>query len=208
MKPQPTAQGPRRQARLVAWATWATWAACGLPSLSNAHELAANRATVVQRDDTHWAITCLIDYPQLLHRMLAPKRSWADFVVQAAAMPLAEFQQSVARAHQQVATRLLLTGPGGERVALRNWQWPEAPETHKRLQAGAMQLITGGGSGAGDGSHGHGTETAVRAEALSAQPLKSLAVRFPAEFGRVLVVSYRPQQAWTENGTTTLRLRF
>lgn len=53
----------------------AVWLACALTTAAAAHELPANRVTLVLRDDNHLSLTCFIDYTTALHRALVPQRA-------------------------------------------------------------------------------------------------------------------------------------
>ena len=54
----------------------------------------------------------------------------------------------------------------------------------------AMQSVVGAGE------HGHETPFEIHAEVASTRAIASVVVRLPDEFGKLLVVSYRPRQAW------------
>ena len=169
---------------------------------AGAYELAANRLTLVLRDDTHVSMTWFIDYPSALHRALAPQRALPEFVLLYSAMKPAEFQKELLRAQAKFSAGTRLTRGAGEPLPVTNWQWPEAARAQALLQARAMQSLVAAGE--------HPTESRfeIRAEAGTARPVDAVAIRSPDEFGTVLVVSYRPPQAWAPAGSAPTSAKF
>lgn len=47
-------------------------------------------------------------------------------------------------------------------------------------------------------AHSHEAPIEVLADAVAAKPITAVTVRFPEEFGKVLVVSYQPKQVWVD----------
>lgn len=177
--------GVSMSARLLA-----AWLACALTTAAAAHELPANRVTLVLRDDRHLSLTCFIDYTTALHRALAPQRALHDFVLQYAAMKPAEFQKELLKAQQKFKAGTTLALPTGEPLTLRHWRWPEASHAQQLLQQRAMQSVVGGAE------HAHEMPFEVHAEVASPRAIASVVARLPDEFGKLLVVSYRPRQVW------------
>ena len=214
---------------------WAVLAALWMVSASTtnaqAHELPANRLTLVLRDTHHITLTYHLDYlayVQALHQALAPQRAAAEFVLMLAAMPAPEFQKEQARAHAKFSKSTQLNLQSGEALMLTNWQWPSAVRAHALMQQRAMQAVVGGGRGGGGGGgggggsdHAHGAtnEAAhdaspgnapfeIRAEATSTRRIDAVNARLPDEFGNVLVVSYQPKQAWLKRGSAATAIKF
>ena len=175
----------------------AAWLACALTTAAAAHELPANRVTLVLRDDNHMSVTCFIDYTAALHRALAPQHTLRDFVLQYAAMKPAEFQKELLKAQQKFKAGTALSLPTGEALTM-NWRWPEPARAQALLQARAMQTLVGAAD------HGHETPFEIHAEVASTRAVASVVVRLPDEFGKLLVVSYRPRQAWVAPRAATL----
>lgn len=170
-----------------------------------AHDLPANRVTLVLRDETHLSLTCFIDYAQALHRTLAPEQALQDFVLLYSAMKPADFRAAAAQAHAKWSLDTRLTLPTGQALAARNWQWPEPGRAQALLQARAMHLLTGGRS---DQDHGHETADEIRAEATSASKMETISVQLPTAFGKVLLVSYQPRQVWIDSRSAPMSVRF
>ena len=118
-------------------------------------------------------------------------------------MPPAEFQKALLKAQAKFSagTQLRLLSknkpaaqatPLALTLALTHWQWPDAKSAQALLQQRAMHTLVGAGE------HPMEVPFEIRAEAASKEAITSLEVRLPEEMGKVLVVSYRPQQVWFE----------
>ena len=175
---------------------------CLLGATSRAHELPANRLTLVLRDETHLSLSYFVDYTEALHQVLAPKRALQDFILVYSAMQQRDFEAALTKAHAELIVGTQLVSPTGELLATRNWQWPEPARARALLQERTMQMLTGGDD------HVHPGACEVRAEATSIRPIGSVSVRLPSELGKVLVVSYRPRQTWIEPRVRPVAIRF
>jgi hypothetical protein len=207
---------PHRRLTSLKW--WAVLTVLWMASVSSAHELPANRLTLVMRDTQHVTLTYHLDYlayVRALHQALAPQRPAAEFVLMLAAMPAPEFQKEQARAHAKFSKGTQLNLQNGQALVLTNWQWPNAARAHALMQQRAMQAVVGGGGGAGDHAHeaANGaspgnTSFEIRAEATSTRRIDAVNARLPDEFGNVLVVSYQPKQAWVKRGGAAAAIKF
>ena len=65
---------------------------------SEAHELPANRLSLVLRDETHLSLTYFVDYAEVLHRTLAPKQALLEFIVVYSAMKQGDFEAALVKA--------------------------------------------------------------------------------------------------------------
>jgi hypothetical protein len=159
---------------------------------AQAHELDSNRATLVLRDRLHVSITFFVDYPGVLHQVLAPQRSVQEFVLMYASMKPPEFKAQLIEAQRQLQSNTALMLHGGKAAMLTQWKWPEAAVVQNLLQQRAMQAVVA------PGDHAHIAPTEIRAEAKSthAADFTSVTLKLPAQFQQVLVVSYRPKQVW------------
>lgn len=191
---------PTRRGCLVALFGLAGQALCAGPA--RGHELPENRLTLVLRNGHHLALTLLIDYPETLHRTLAPQQAFAQFALACAAMPAADLQAQLQRAHArlQADTRLVL--PDGSELPIIRWQWPDATQAQALMQQRVMAAVVA------PGDHRHHPPTEIRAEARARHDLRELSVRLPAQLQRVLVVWSRPTQRWLDPGAASPPLRF
>jgi hypothetical protein len=202
---------PHRMLTSFKW--WAALAVLCMASVSSAHELPANRLTLVMRDTHHVTLTYHVDYVEALHQALAPQRAAGEFVLIWAAMPAPEFQKEQARAHAKFSKGTQLNLQNGQALTLTNWQWPSAVRAQTLLQQRAMQAVVGGGGSdhahkaANDASPGS-APFEMRAEATSTRRINAIAIRLPAELGNVLVVSYQPKQAWLRRGSAATAIKF
>ncbi len=177
-------------------------AAAGAP----AHELPANRLTVVQREPAHLQLSFHIDYLQALQRVLAPGSDVRAFALAHAALEAAQLAPLLQRAHAQLeaGTRLLL--PGGQAVPASGWRWPATAQAQALLQQQVMRALVA------PQDRAHEAPTEVRAEIALRLPLAAppppLQLQLPAVLQPVLVVSYRPSQTWSQPGAGAVLLRF
>ena len=160
-----------------------------------AHELQANRLTLVLRDRNHLTLTFFLTYTDALHRALAPARTLPEFALVYSAMKPEAFEQELLRAQAKFQTATRLTLSAGEDTAITNWTWPEPSRVQATLREHAMQAIVA------PGEHPHEAAVEIRAEATSPQDVGSVTLRLPEAFQPVLVVSYRPSQVWVEPKT-------
>lgn len=167
-----------------------------------AHELQANRLTMVLRERNHLSLTFYVDFGDALHRILAPKRPFQEFVLVHAAMKPQDFEKELLRAQVKIQAETRLTPADGRDVAITQWTWPEPARVQAALQERAMQAVVA------PADHAHGAPAEIRAEAAAARDIDALAVRLPEAFGQVLIVSYRPAQAWAAPGAAPVTIRF
>ena len=169
-----------------------------------AHELPSNRATLVLRDRQHLSLTFFVDYANVLHQVLAPKRSMQEFVLTYSAMKPQEFQTQLLAAQSKLQGGTGLAFASGKTAALTRWVWPQAAVVQNLLQQRAMQSVVA------PADHSHAVQTEIRTETLSANPddLTSVTLRLPPEFQQVLVVSYQPRQVFVKPGLPSPAIRF
>ena len=161
------------------------------------HELPENRATMVLRDDTHLSLTFYVDYPDVLQAVLAPKKSHREFLLACAAMTIDDFRKQIllVQTRLQTETRVVLNGVNGAKGAVINgWVWPDAARVQAAIQQEVMALMAG--NAANTYAHAHEEPTEIRANITQIAPIKSASIEFADAFGKMLLVSYRPQQIW------------
>ena len=169
-----------------------------------AHELQANRATLVLRERQHLSVTFFVNYTAVLHQVLAPKQAFTEFVLMYSSLPPQEFQVRLLGAQQQLQDRTVVVMASGRTIALTHWVWPEATAVQNLVQQRAMQAVVA------PGDHAHEVQTEIRAEAKASndRELGSVTLRLPPELQQVLVVSYQPRQVWVQPGTPSPEIRF
>ena len=167
-----------------------------------AHEMQANRLTLVLRDRNHLALTFYVDFPDALHRILAPKRPFQEFALVHAAMKPQDFQKELLRAQAKIQASTRLTLADGRDAAIVNWAWPEPARVHAALQERLMQAVVA------PADHSHGEPVEIRAEVAAERDIDAVSVRLPEEFQQVLVVSYRPAQVWVGPSAPAAAIRF
>ena len=174
-----------------------------MPLVAGAHELQENRATIVLRDQVHVSVTLYLNYCEALYQALAPQRPYAAFLVVYSGMKPDELQKELlkAQAKFQAGTRLHLSA-GGDEAPLTGWVWPDLKQVQDLLRRELMQAMVD------PASHTHEAPSEVRVEARAPRKVGSVFVRFPVEFRKVLVVSYRPNQTWAEPKGPGVEVKF
>lgn len=165
---------------------------CAWAHNAQAHELESNRATLVLRDAQHVSLTFFVDYPAVLHQVLAPNRTAQEFMLMVAAMKPEEFQAQLQEAQRKLQSSTILKTHKGKPAELINWSWPKAAAVQSQLQQRAMQSVVA----ASDHSHVVPTEIRVEAKSNNAADFTLVTLKLPAQFQQVLVVSYQPKQVW------------
>lgn len=166
--------------------------AAGRPGTAPAHEMEANRATMVLREGGHLSLTLYLDYMAALHLALAPGRPFDEFMLTHATMPAAQFAQAQETAHRKFEQRIRAEIKPGQALAFRGWQWPAPALVQQKLRERAMLLVRT------QGGHSHEPPLEIHAELAAGEDFHSLKMQFPPEFRDVLVVSYRPAQVWVK----------
>lgn len=168
----------------------------------DAHELQENRAALVLRDKTHVSLTLYVAWTETLHLALAPQRPMPEFLAVYSGMRPEDLQKQLDRAQTrlQAATKLFIAA--GAEVAYTNWVWPDARKVQSLLQQRIMQAVVD------PTAHSHEDPLEIHADAVAPGEITSLRVQFPEEFGKVLVVAYRPTQVWVEPKAVSPVIRF
>jgi hypothetical protein len=169
---------------------------------ANAHELLANRATLVLRDDTHVSITLYLAYADALHAALAPRQTTAEFLTMYSAMNSQSLEKELTRAQAQFQAGTKLYLPSGQPITITNWLWPDPRQVQAMIQQRIMQAMVD------PAGHAHDEPLEVHADANAAQKIVGLRVQFPPQFQKVLLVWYRPAQVWVEPTTWSPAIRF
>ena len=169
-----------------------------------AHELQENRATLVLRDKTHISVTLYIAYSDALYLALMPQRPFAAFLLIYSAMKPEEMQKELLRAQAkfQSATRMYLSPGPGREVAITNWVWPDVKRVQTMLQQRIMAATVD------PNGHAHDTPIEIHGDANAPHEVTAVTVKFPEEFQKVLVVSYKPNQVWADSKALSAEIKF
>lgn len=180
--------------------TAALLACCALPA--PAHELQANRVSLVLRDRNHLTLTLYLNYTDALHRILAPKRPMQEFLLTYSAMPTPALQKELQRAQAKLEAGIKLSLPNQKDLPIKNWLWPDPAKVQAALQERVMQAMVA------PGDHSHEAPAEIRAEAVASQDITSLNLRLPDEIQPAMLVWYRPNQWWAEPNSAIPALKF
>ena len=179
------------------------WLLSLLPICGAAHELPADRLTLVQREATHVSLTFRVDDIALMKRLVAPRASNADFLMPLSTMGDDGFTKALALARSRFESGVALRDARGRALRIERWRWPPAEDVRRRIRAVVMQSMVG------DGAHVHAEPVEVTADALSASAIEEVDLKLPEAAGAMVVVSYRPlQQDYRAGRPAPLRIRF
>lgn len=156
------------------------------------HEATDNRATLVLRDNRHLAVTLYINYAEAMHQTLMPSRPFEEFLLTHSAMDGGKFQRAALQAQTQFQNALKIYNNDRSELNVVRWQWPAPILLQQSLRERAMLLLRGAAA------HVHAAPLEIHAELSAEQDLEAVLIQFPAEFQKVLVVSYRPSQVTVE----------
>jgi hypothetical protein len=179
-----------------------------------AHELQANRATLVLRDRHHLSLTFFVDYVSLLHQTLAPQRSLNEFVLMYSTVQPQVLKAQLHDVQRKLQEGTVLTLSTGKKASLTQWAWPNAQRVQTLLQAHAMEAVVSSTHSAQPHTHGDANgdsdQIQIRAEVKSsnAEHFASVTLQLPPQFQNVLVVSYQPKQVWLKPAKPSAAIRF
>lgn len=157
-----------------------------------AHDIEDNRAKLVLQEPTHVTLTLYIRYSEILYKVMANGKSYSAFLMACAAMKPDEFNGLHQTAQKILQEKLKVTTNGSGLIPVTGWEWPASTQVQSAMRQQVMAAMVGGGSPA------HEPPIEVTANMVQTKEIKKISIRFPAEFGRVLLVWYRPSQAWVE----------
>jgi hypothetical protein len=166
-----------------------------------AHELPANRLTLIQREPGHVILAFYIDYAQALHRVLAPRQDLRAFALIHAAMEPGAWAQVLQRAQSRLESVTQITLTAGRRLVMTQWRWPDAPRAQAQLPEQAMRAVVA------PGRHEREEPTEILAELVARALVGQITLKLPDELQAVLVASYRPAQAWNRPGAAPLTVK-
>jgi hypothetical protein len=172
-----------------------------------AHELPANRVTLVLRESNQIALTLHLSYLEVLHKTLLPEQSFEAFIVMHSSMAPNEFKKSLALATQKLQATIQLTTKASQNsmpINLRtiHWRWPDPEKTQTTLKQRAMQMAVA------PKDHSHEPSVEVYADVLSTTKIITVQVSLPDALQPALLVSYRPSQVWINSKSGSKAVNF
>lgn len=166
------------------------------------HELTDNRATVVLRDASHLSLTMYLRYTEAVQKVLAPRSGYWEFVTAVSALSPSDFEKQIRSAHEALQAGTRLSVDGRTPSAFSNWTWPTPTRSQHLFQQRQMEATVGGGP------HRHEEPIEVRAEFAATRAVRGVNVEFSEALGKVLLVWYRPRQAWVSAGEPSALIKF
>lgn len=169
---------------------------------TQAHDIEADRLTIVQREPLHLSLTFYVDELQLMHRLIAPQATRAEFLLASAAAPPNAMVAKIETARLNFARQIDIRNGGGVAIKISALHWRPASETQQHLARAAMSLVATGSD------HDQLSSTEITFDAIAETPLDRVTFKAPAALNELLVVSYRPVQQRTNEQVRTLDIQF
>ena len=99
----------------------------------NAVELKRESPTSVQ-------FAFVLNLPQVLHALLAPRLAYPDFLQSYANLSDPALDKEMAKAGTALSAKAHFTLPSGAKAHLQHWQWPEKQAVRESLKVSLMRL--------------------------------------------------------------------
>ncbi len=173
-----------------------------LPISVSAHDVVANRLTLVQREANHVSMTLVIDYVTTIRAVAAPAASYKEFAIACSGMADAQLQRTLSQAHATLEQGIVLHDAQHHTLRVSPLRWPSLIESRKLLQQSAMAAIALGTDKA------EPTTLELTADIVANQRIQALDVQLPAALADVLVVSYKPVQTTIDPQSRKARITF
>lgn len=154
-----------------------------------AGEVHINRVEIRKENSKLFVFTFYLNAPKLLHPLMAPQLTWAEFVKTYADRPAPEFQKDLARAIAGLSAQSFLVLPSGGKVNLKKWQLPEPLALQESLRVTRMLMSMPASAQA------HLEPVAVLAEIQSKTPLDHVQIQLPKAMHPILV-NYQNDRFW------------
>jgi len=130
-----------------------------------------NNAELRRESPSHIAVTFHLNWPQVLHQLLAPQMPFRVFLktyLELAELPL---EKEMAKVGARLSDNAYFTLPSGQRVNLRKWQLPGNLALRESLKLSLMLIDMP--------TQAHLDPVKVTAEANSKSTLTQVQVQFP-----------------------------
>ena len=99
-----------------------------LPISVSAHDVVANRLTLVQREANHVSMTLVIDYVTTIRAVAAPAASYKEFAIACSGMADAQLQRTLSQAHATLEQGIVLHDAQHHTLRVSPLRWPSLIE--------------------------------------------------------------------------------
>lgn len=166
------------------------------------HELAENRASLVQRNDRQVNVTFYLNISEVLQKTLMPRQDRFEHTAKLSAMNESDFLKQYVITKSLIESSVLFKSASGEKMRVKDWQWPDPKVIQKNLRELTMQSVTG------SGQHVHENPVEIRLQIQSAESLESLTLELPVTLKPMTLVASRPKQTRFDNSVTKVTINF
>ncbi|WMW79138.1 hypothetical protein RF679_10800 [Undibacterium cyanobacteriorum] len=170
-----------------------------LSSVAAAHDLEANRVSVVLRDNIHLSLQFRIDYFNFLRQAYAPTANEKQALLELASLSDQAFDVLYQQSQKLFIEQTILNAGADTPLQLSHWRWPKVSHIQQSIRKLSAQMIVS------PQEHIHYDFVEVQADAIAMKEVNQCRLKLPSSLGNVLVIHYRAQQQWNEQKETEMR---
>lgn len=170
-----------------------------LSSVAAAHDLEANRVSVVLRDNIHLSLQFRINYLNFLRQAYAPNVNEKQALIELASMTDQAFDVLYLQSQKLFIQQTILSAGTDSPLQLSHWRWPKAALIQQSIRELSAQMIVS------PQEHIHYDFIEVQADAIAMKEVNQCHLKLAPSLGNVLVIHYRAQQQWNEQKETEMR---
>ncbi len=169
-----------------------------MSSIARAHDLEANRVSLVLRDNIHLSLQFRIDYFNFLRHAYAPTANEKQALLELASMSDQAFETLFQKSQKLLIEQTMLSVTTDTQLTLSHWRWPKASQVQQSIRELGAQIIIA------PQEHIHYEFVEVQADAIASKDIYQCRLKLPSALGNVLVIHYRAQQQWNEQQESKL----
>ena len=171
-------------------AIFATSFSCCFPCASFAQTVGHNNTLELKKESaTHIRLELALNLTQVLHGVLAPQTTYADFLQRCADMSDAALSLEMAKASKALTAKSWVTLPSGSKNVITNWQLPDKQLLRDTCKAGTFLLQMPPGAAS------HLDPMPVQAQVQTKQPINRVQLQLHPALHPILV-SYKNDKFW------------
>ena len=162
---------------------FAAWGVCLAGQVQAQNAAHFNNAELRREGDSTIAATLHLNWPQVLHQLLAPQMAFKVFLKTYLELPDLQLEREMAKLQINLTTNAYLTLPSGARVNFKKWQLPSNLALRESLTLSLMLIDMP------TNAQAHLDPVKVTAEAQSRNALTQVQIKLPKALYPILVNS-------------------
>ena len=171
-------------------AIFATSFSCCFPCASFAQTVGHNNTLELKKESaTYIRVNLVLNLTQVLHRVLAPQTTYADFLRRCAELSDAALALEMAKASKALTAKSWVTLPSGSKNMLTHWQLPDTPVLRETCKVGTfiLQMPPGAAS--------HLDPMPVQAQVQTKRPINRVQLQLHPALHPILV-NFKNDKFW------------